>query len=496
MKSFLAFAFFCQASMAQFPQMTGSPTTLVSEGGRVSWSSKNIIAYDFQETSGAKDGYYDLAIINPDGSGNTCLTCPGSAGVGALPSPSLNIGNPQFTPDGNFLIFMVQIGVSVTSCAASPTNPVICNFPGFPGEGYRCDLWATDMMGHFWQLTTQGRWGVAGILTAVAVTPGTDSGLPNSGTFTTTGGGCSPGAAGTFTASGGNLLTVTLTTGGSGAGCTSNPTFVPNSGSLGTSTVRFIGSGGVIYPTISHDGTKLTWGQRDLPGVTEDDNLNPGRWDLAYATFSETGGIPSIGSVTLVCSGTTASYCTGTLGTQPGYVEPHTFSNDNGTIFFMGNVTANMNAFARNIYSFNLGTSAFFNLTNSLVDWTEYPTAVTYSTKLIYMLYPNAGGQHGQNINCIADYWVMNYDGTDKYQLTFFNTPGNVNFQPTPGQPVCTDDPSWNPTSTQLVMFPNFYAASGHTGTPGPDWIINISNVSSALSVTSVAYLLPGALLQ
>ena len=467
MKRYLSLLLVVSAHAAN-PQIT-SWSTLVAQAGRAAWSSKNKIAYDFAETSGAKAGYFDVAVINTDGSGYTCITCPGSAGVSALPSPSLNIGNPQFTPDGNFLIFMVQANVSLGSIAL--------DFAGFPGQGYRCDLWATDMIGDFWQLTTQARWGVAGILTAVAVTPGTDNSLPNSGTFTTTGGG-GTGATGTFTASGGNLATVTLTTGGTGSGYTSNPTMVPNSGSLGTSTVQFIGSGGVIYPTMSHGGTRLTWGQRDIPGTTEIENATPGQWDLAYATFSETGGVPSIGTVTLKTSQS--------LGTQAGYIEPHGFSLDDSTIFFMGNITSGMNEFARNIYSYNLNTTAFVNLTNNIANWNEYPTAlpsIFASTRLIYMLYPNVGGQPGQNPNCVGDYHSMNYDGTNDLQLTFFNTVGNPEYV---AGGVCMDTMSFAPGGIQFVAFNNAFAAAGHTGLPGPIQVFNMVPVSSLIPTGAV----------
>jgi hypothetical protein len=82
---------------------------------------------------------------------------------------------------------------------------------------------------------------------AVVVT-GTDTSLPSSGTFTTTGGGCS-GVTGTFTASSGNLQTVTVVNGG--LGCTGNPTFVPSSGTLGTSTVAFTSCGNMTNDALA-----------------------------------------------------------------------------------------------------------------------------------------------------------------------------------------------------------------------------------------------------
>jgi len=383
---------------AQYPQMTGSQNQILANGGRVSWSVNNVIAYDHQGAPGTL-GYFNVYTMTPSGGSQTCLTCSGSPGASVL--AGLNNGNPVWTPDGKFIIFQGQNGPSLGNYTL--------DFPGFPGEGAWCDLWATDTMGTFWQLTFQGS---------------------------------------------------------------------PN----GTST------GGVIYPTFSWDGTKLAWGQRLTIGTPPAD---PGHWELAVATFSESGGVPSVSSINY--------YQPYQPGGAPGYYEPRSFSLDNITVFFMGDKeTPGMATYARNIYSFNLGTQTLANLTNTLVNWNEYPLAlpsVFGSNKLIYMLYPEAGSG---NPNCISDYWVMNYDGTDNYQLTFFDTPGNPNYQS--AQPVCMDDHSWNPSGNQLVAFPNYFAANGHTGQPGPIWILNIADVAVVNSVSSVAFpgvtLFPGTVMQ
>jgi hypothetical protein len=88
-----------------------------------------------------------------------------------------------------------------------------------------------------------------GILGSAVVTGGSGGTLPNSGTWSTTGG-AGTSAVGSFTASGGTLATVTITNGGSGY--TSNPTFVPSSGSLGTGTVAFSSA------TNASDATSVT----------------------------------------------------------------------------------------------------------------------------------------------------------------------------------------------------------------------------------------------
>jgi len=365
-----------------------SGSQLLDDGGRVAWSSKNIIAYDHQETSGPQQGYFNVYTINPNGSGSTCLTCSGSPGASAL-SGHLNMGNPKWSPSGNFLVFQAQNGPSLGS--------VTLDFPGFPGEGACNDLWATDANGHFWQLTFQGS---------------------------------------------------------------------PN----GTST------GGVIYPAFSWDGTKLAWGQRLTHSSPPAD---PGVWELAVATFSETGGIPSIG--------TPAYYQPYQSGGAPGYYEPHSFSLDNTTVFFMGDKeTPGMETYARNIYSFNLKTQTLANLTNTLVNWNEYPLAlppVFGTNKLVFMLYPKAGTG---NPNCVADLWLMNYDGSDKERLTFYNDPYSRDYVP---QGVCLDTHQWNADASQLAVFSNDFAAKGHTGMPGPILMLDIRPATT--SVNGASYVFP-----
>jgi hypothetical protein len=231
----------------------------------------------------------------------------------------------------------------------------------------------------------------------------------------------------------------------------------------------------VIYAAFSWDGTKLAWGQRLTPGTPPAD---PGVWELAVATFSESGGMPSISGQT--------NYQPFETGGTAGYYEPHSFSLDNTTVFFMGDkLTPGMNTYARNIYSYNLSTTAFYNLTRNFTNWNEYPLAlpaVYGSNKIIYMQYPNAGSG---NTNCLSDYWIMNYDGTDSQQLTFFTTPGNANYQPTAGQFPCMDDHAWSPSGTQLVAFANYFAANGHVGPPGPIWILNLLNLSTVYQTST-----------
>jgi Tol biopolymer transport system component len=108
-------------------------STFEAAGGRVDWShAHGRIAYD---RAGA-DGFFDLFVAAPDGSGDTCLTC-GKPGL-----PQRHNGNPAWHPSGNFIVFQSEV--------ASSRNA----FAGNPGRGVNNVLWVTDASGTaFHQIT-------------------------------------------------------------------------------------------------------------------------------------------------------------------------------------------------------------------------------------------------------------------------------------------------------------------------------------------------------
>ncbi|MGD8833731.1 MAG: hypothetical protein PVJ84_01065 [Desulfobacteraceae bacterium] len=75
-------------------------TVLVdSEGGRVDWSHKNnLIAF----CKLGADSFYDVYIMNPDGSGQVSLT------KGKTEIPDYNNGIPAWHPSGDFIVFQAQ----------------------------------------------------------------------------------------------------------------------------------------------------------------------------------------------------------------------------------------------------------------------------------------------------------------------------------------------------------------------------------------------------
>jgi uncharacterized protein (TIGR03437 family) len=394
------------AQTPQAPAYMSGYSKLLSNASTSSWSpSGTQIAYDQNALTGARAGYWDTWVMNADASGQTCLTCPGAPGVatggaGGVPLPGLNSGNPRWSTDGKFLVFQAQCGPS--------NGSALLDFKGFPGSGWNNELWVTDLLGNFWQLTSQ----------------------------------C-----------GGNVGT---------------------------------GTGGVIYPTFSWDGTKLTWGQRI--GLTGCGFYYC--WELNVATWSEAGGVPSI-------SGTT-SYTPFPAGGHAYYYEPYGFSLDDSTVFFMGNLDSGMSPDAMNIYSFNLNTQVITDLTNTPDQWNEWPMVMPSGSsllgnKIVYMSTTDTAGDINitpTHFEC--DLWSMNYDGSDQVRLTYFNVPGNPYYISYGIFGICLASHSWNPATNQLVVNNNQQAAFGAGNldiapgqTAGQMWLLDIEPANATVNAAS-----------
>ncbi len=106
-------------------------SVLKDAGGRVDWSeSENLIAFDRRDS----DGFYDVFVMDPDGSNEKCITC------NKTDLPNKNMGNPAWHPTGNYLVFQAQKTTAIFNDLATP------------GKGVGNDLWVTDLQGGFWKL--------------------------------------------------------------------------------------------------------------------------------------------------------------------------------------------------------------------------------------------------------------------------------------------------------------------------------------------------------
>lgn len=110
-------------------------TTIAEYGKSLDWCHTNdMIAFGKL----GDDSYYDVYIMNADGSHEKCLTCTGGC-------PQKHNGNPVWHPSGEYIVFTAQNEDAIGD---------LYDITAKPGRGVNCNLWATSNEGTtFWQLT-------------------------------------------------------------------------------------------------------------------------------------------------------------------------------------------------------------------------------------------------------------------------------------------------------------------------------------------------------
>ncbi len=300
-------------------------TVIKEKGGRVDWShALNVIAFDKR----GEDGFYDVYIMNPDGSNEYCLTC--DTGLH-------HMGNPAWHPSGEWIVFQAVN----TALIPLYMDAEEVNAHTNPGAGWLNNLWVTDRRGHFYQLTDVGN------------------------------------------------------------------------------------KGGVLHPHFSHDGSQLLWAERIGDDTT-------GAWVLNIADFTITDK-PHLMNI--------QSF---TPGVQQFY-ESHGFSPDDTKILFSGNLQKDQPLWGLDIYELNIKTQKLTPLTDTFYEWDEHAHYSPDGQKIVWM------SSAGYDMNPLkADFWIMDYDGSHKQQLTFFNTSTHVHYM---GAPIVAADSSWGPDGQKIIAY-------------------------------------------
>ena len=111
-----------------------SITTIKNYGKSLDWLTTNNLILSAKYGS---DRYFDIFVMNPNGSGERCLTCD------KLPKHN---GNPAWYPSGEYIIFTAEK-------KENPSNAKSKQF-AVPGTGFNCDLWIMTSDGEkYYQLT-------------------------------------------------------------------------------------------------------------------------------------------------------------------------------------------------------------------------------------------------------------------------------------------------------------------------------------------------------
>lgn len=217
----------------------------------------------------------------------------------------------------------------------------------------------------------------------------------------------------------------------------------------------FPGRGGVIHPQFSWAGDKLTWAER-----TARQPFPYGTWELKVADFLVSPeGVPSVSNIR-----------TFTPGAQKFYYEPHGFSPDDRILFFMGEPQRGQSHFGMDVYSLELATNRLTNLTDTPQQWDEFPTPMPSGRKLVWS---STAGTDSTPRRVKCDLWIMDYDGSNKKKLTFFNDPNSPDYMP---DGICPADPDWNADGTQLAVYANLGRGPKF---PGKLWLLSLKPVTT-----------------
>lgn len=217
--------------------------------------------------------------------------------------------------------------------------------------------------------------------------------------------------------------------------------------------------GGVVHPQFSWAGDKIVYAERL--------STTPppyGTWRLVLADFViSPSGTPSV-----------QNFRTFTPGSQKFYYEPHGFSLDDKTLFFMAYLDPGQPDLGMDVYSLDVATGTLLaNLTNTNTQWDEFPTPMPFGTK---MTWTSTIGTAWQRTQFKCDLWMMDYDGSNKNKLTFFNDPNSPDYM---ADGIALADPDWNADGTQLAVYANRGRGPRF---PGELWVLDIEPATTTVS--------------
>ncbi len=184
---------------------------------------------------------------------------------------------------------------------------------------------------------------------------------------------------------------------------------------------------GILHPRFSPDGTKLLWVQRTGQAFSN-------YWNLMLGDFAVNNGVPQVTNIQSLPPCQNNVFC-----------ETGGFSTDGDTVFFTGNLDGQAET-GIDIYSYNLQSGVLTNLTNSPANWDEFPTSFPNAQKLVWM-----SGVDLPAVGLETDYWMMDYDGSNKVQLTYFNDQTAPSWYL--GSPISTAKFNWGPNGAQMASY-------------------------------------------
>lgn len=196
----------------------------------------------------------------------------------------------------------------------------------------------------------------------------------------------------------------------------------------------------VLHPHFSDDGKQISWGETPKNTIRGWAN-----WRIIVADFQIESNAPKISNYRELQP----------QNINKQYYESDDFNKDGTTLLISANLEKDQPPIGMDIYKYNLETNSLERLTNSLNHWDE---AAIYSSDYKKIVWISSDGydfnaQSGEVwwLNGKADFWMMNADGSNKKQITFFNTEGTEDYQLVNGSRVIPAYIEWSPDGSSLL---------------------------------------------
>ena len=342
----------------------GNIRLITDDGGRVDWQHDGAKIYFDRKGS---DSYWDAWRMNPDGSGQECLTCdhPGL--------PNKQIGNPEMHPDGRYLLFQAEKAQHTGIGVIEQTKP---------GQGRYNDIWAMDL-----QSQTQNP-GYYDVFQLTDVDPDSVS--------------------------------------------------------------------GVLHIRFNSDGTKVLWTDIEGPRPKGIKNRLFSDTRLAVAGFIP-GPPPRLDNENIVYYNP---------GIFSGFRESHGWGPDDSWIYFSCVDVEGASDAALDICRMDID---FPDVVTRLTltsgengepeEWDEHAHLSPLGDAFVWISSqpygtPTVLTQITSKLK--TDLWMMNVDGSAQRRITYFNEPGQPDYNLVAGERAIVSDNDWSSDTTQVVMYIQF----------------------------------------
>jgi Tol biopolymer transport system component len=213
-----------------------------------------------------------------------------------------------------------------------------------------------------------------------------------------------------------------------GFGYNNNLWIMSPAGSVLSQLVQVAAGGATLHPHFSPDGTKVFWSS----------SIQGAGWVLKLADFIEpTLSLANIRTIT-------------PFGTGPGKqtYEAHDVSADNSVLLFSYSADLPLDL---DIWSYSLQTGVSTNLSNAPGVWDEHAHWAPDGATIAWVSSRGFSFTPADNWQTTlrTEVWLMDRDGSNKRQVTFYNTPGSPGY--VAGHVICADL-AWSPDGTSLVV--------------------------------------------